>query len=207
MPSLGPLSQLNMIILDIETGGLDPQKNALLSIGAVDYNTGDEFYIEAYHSTIFAHRIDDAALAVNGFTREQIAQWDDKTRPIVEVAYVRFLKWCEGRDLLIGGQQVGAFDLRFLKEIHTSIESINHAFDAKGDGCMDGDIHREAAHIKKWPFGHRSADLHSVAYAKLGKSLSLDGILQAVGLAPEPKPHNALTGARLERDAFKLLLS
>lgn len=87
------------------------------------------------------------------------------------------------------------------------IEMTNHLFDSKGEGRLDTDIHSETVHIKKWPFGHRSVDLHSVAFAKLGKSLSLDGILQAVGLQPEPKPHNALTGARLERDAFKLLLA
>lgn len=194
-----------MIILDIETGGLDPHKHALLSIGAVDYETGDEFYIEA--CTIFAHQIDDAALVVNGFTREQVARWDDKVRPIPHVAYVRFLKWCEGRDVLVGGQQVGAFDLRFLKAIHEDIEGLNHAFDFKGEGRLGTDVNAETSHLKKWPFGHRSVDLHSVAFAKLGKSLSLDGILQAVGLQSEPKPHNALTGARLERDAFKLLLA
>lgn len=196
-----------MIILDIETGGLDPYKNALLSIGAVDYETGDEFYIEASTSTVFAHSIDDVALAINGFTREQIAQWDDKTRPIVEVAYVRFLNWCEGRDMLIGGQQVGAFDLIFLKNIHKSVENINQGFGQNGNGHLDWDIHAEISNIKKWPFGHRSVDLHSVAFTKLGKSLSLDGILTAIGLKPEPKPHNALVGARLERDAFKILLA
>lgn len=174
-----------MIIIDIETTELDPYKHSMVSLGAVDYDTGDEFYGEC---RITGGRIiDPFALDVNGYTE---AQCLDITKELPYEMYRRFLDWAliAKRDLLIGGQQVGAFDLLFLKDVHASL----------------------AAHDPKaplWPFGHRSVDLHSVAFAKLRKSLSLDGILQAVGLSSEPKPHNALTGARLERDAFKLLLS
>jgi len=179
-----------MIIIDVETGGLDPNKHALLSIGAVDYETGDEFYGEcrAYQGYV-AHQddlIDDFALGINGFTREQC---NDVTKQWPHSLYMEFLHWAaiaKKRDLLLAGQQVGAFDIPFLKKIAS-------------------DSHQGI--VPTWPFGYRSVDLHSVAFARLGKSLSLDGILTAVGLKPEPKPHNALTGARLERDAFKLLLA
>jgi DNA polymerase-3 subunit epsilon len=183
-----------MITLDVETGGLIATQHALLSIGAVDYTTGDEFYIECRAGS--ALELDDKALAVNGFTREQAL---DPAKPFRDVAYVRFLDWCKGRDCLVGGQQVGAFDLNWLKQVHVYTESA-----AKAENYVH---YEDIKGITAWPFGHRSVDLHSVAYAKLGKSLSLDGILQALGLTPEPKPHNALTGARLERDAFKLLLA
>jgi DNA polymerase-3 subunit epsilon len=173
-----------MIILDIETTGLDPLKHCMVSLGAVDSVTGDEFYGEC---RVYPGRvIDPFALGVNGFTE---AQCLDETKDLPHALYMRFLQWAvidTKRDPLIGGQQVGSFDIPFLKAIASD---------------------RDQGIVPTWPFGHRSVDLHSVAYAKLGKSLSLDGILQAVGLAPEPKPHNALTGARLERDAFKLLLS
>lgn len=173
-----------MIILDIETTGLDPLKHSMVSLGAVDYDTGEEFYGECRVTP--GRVIDSFALGVNGFTE---AQCLDETKELPDALYLRFLGWCLAtkRDLLVGGQQVGAFDLLFLKEVHARCV-------AAGSGTP------------AWSFGHRSVDLHSVAFAKLGKSLSLDGILQAVGLTPEPKPHNALTGARLERDAFKLLL-
>lgn len=179
-----------MIILDIETGGLDPNRHALLSIGAVDYETGDEFYGECRaYKNYPGHQddlIDDFALGVNGFTREQC---HDSSKDFPHALYMRFLHWAviaKKRDLLIAGQQVGAFDIPFLKKIASDPQQ---------------------AIVPTWPFGYRSVDLHSVAFAKLGKSLSLDGILQAVGLQPEPKPHNALNGARLERDAFKRLLA
>lgn len=172
-----------MIILDIETGGLDPITNPMLSLGAVDYNTCEEFYGECRASQ--GTNIDDRALEVNGFT---MAQCQDVAKDTEADLYAKFLSWCVGRETLLAGQQVGAFDIRFLREIHDKNKTVTWSF-----GGM-------------WPFGHRSVDLHSVAFAQLGKSLSLDGILTAVGLSPEPKPHNALTGARLERDAFKRLL-
>ncbi len=173
-----------MIILDIETTGISPTKNCMLSLGAVDYDTGDEFYGEC---RIYPDReITDMALSINGFTREQCV---DETKCLPDALYVSFLQWAvidTKRDPILAGQQVGSFDIPFIKAIA----------DASNTSIAP-----------KWPFGFRSVDLHSVVYAKLGKSLSLDGILEAVGLFKEPKPHNALTGARLERDAFKRLLN
>lgn len=172
-----------MIIIDVETTGLSPTRNSLLSIGAVDYDTGEEFYGECQ---AYADRqIEARALEVNGWTKEQC---QDRSKPAPHFLYMRFLQWAvidAKREPLLAGQQVGSFDVLFLRAI--------------ADDPTQGIV-------PVWPFGHRSVDLHSVAFAKLGKSLSLDGILTALGLEPEPKPHNALNGARLERDAFKRLL-
>lgn len=165
---------MSFIVLDIETGGLNPLINPILSIGAVDYTTGDEFYAECRAN--LDQQVDDAALAVNGFTREQAF---DQSKQSQTDAVKAFLAWAEGHPTkLLAGQQVGSFDILFVKHL-----------------------------CSKWPFAHRSVDLHSVAFARFGQSLSLDGILKACGLSAEPKPHNALTGARLERDAFKFLLN
>ncbi len=168
-----------MIILDIETTGLDPKRHGMVSLGAIDYNTGEEFYGECRVGE--DKEIDPYSLVVNGFTIEEcrdLSKWPSF------ILCKEFLSWAtkSNRTLLLAGQQVGSLDIPFIKTIVT-----------------DRNI--------EWPFGYRSVDLHSVAFTKLGKSLSLDGILEALSLSPEPKPHNALTGARLERDAFKILLS
>ena len=98
-----------MIVLDIETGGLEPRQNPLLSIGAVDYQTGDEFYIECgAHPDL---QCDDAPLAVNGFTSEQAF---DPSKPSGREAYALFAEWARGRDNVLAGQQVGSFDIPFL---------------------------------------------------------------------------------------------
>lgn len=167
-----------MIIVDVETTGLDPLKNSIVSIGAVDFEKGDEFYVEC--CAIPGREIDDAALAINGFTKEECL--DISKKSAIE-AYKEFFLWTtDNRGVMLAGQQVGAFDAKFLQHMH------------------------ELAGLGKWPFGHRTVDLHSVAYAKYKESLSLDGILAKVGLGPETKPHNALNGARLEYQAFKTLL-
>jgi DNA polymerase-3 subunit epsilon len=171
----------NIIVLDIETSGLNPERNSMVSLGAVHYQSGEEFYGECRVQPM--SKIDDFALTVNGFTKEQITD-ESKQKP--EDLCVSFLQWASKWDkVLLAGQQVGSFDILFLKHIH------------------------ETSHLTlttKWPFGHRSLDLHSVAFSRYSKSLSLDGILEAVGLKAEVKPHNALNGARLETEAFKLLI-
>lgn len=165
-----------MIILDIETTGLKPSIHSMVSLGAVDYNTGEEFYGECRIPDDAV--IDPYSLGINGFTE---AQCRDKTKPSPRELYLSFLEWSKGRTPLLAGQQVGSLDIPFIKAIAESNNLI-------------------------WRFGYRSVDLHSLAYLRFRQSLSLDGILTTLGLEPEPKPHNALTGARVEYKAFKLLL-
>lgn len=169
-----------MIILDIETSGLNPVTHGVLSLGAVDFDSGQEFYGECFLRD--GKIADPKALEVNGFTEEQIR--DENKMSDLEL-YLAFIMWVKVNNYvpLLAGQQVGSFDIKFLQEIHETY--------CKSD---------------KWIFGHRSVDLHSVAYGRYSKSLSLDEILIHCKLTPEPKPHNALTGARLERDCFKKFL-
>jgi DNA polymerase III epsilon subunit-like protein len=168
-----------MIILDIETTGTDPKRHCMLSLGAVDYETGAEFYGEC--RVYKASLIDPIALGINGFTEQEAKN------PAMQFAYElyeKFLKWSEQfPDKLLAGHNIGHFDVLFLEEYHRLVNP-----------------------EQKFPFGYRTLDLHSVAFAKLGRSLSHESICEALGLPKEPKPHNALAGARSERDAFKLLL-
>lgn len=168
-----------MIILDIETTGTDAKLNCMLSLGAIDYDTGQEFYGEC--SIYEDSRVDDIALEINGFSREEIQP--GKKQP-AHILYLKFFQWADALpDKLLAGHNIGHLDILFLEELH-----------------------KEYMDESPWPFGYRTLDLHSVAFTKLGKSLNHPGICKELGLPPEPKPHNALTGARSERDAFKLLL-
>jgi DNA polymerase III epsilon subunit-like protein len=168
-----------MIIVDVETTGIDEHKHSLLSIGAVDYEKGDEFYIECH--AFPSAEIDPISLEINGYTREQCL---DMSKPSPVEAYKQFLWWTtDNRNVLLAGQQVGSFDCKFLEFVH------------------------KLAGLGKWPFGYRTIDIHSLAYRKFKKSMNLDGILTSLGLEPEPKPHNALTGARKEAEALRLLLN
>lgn len=168
-----------MIIVDIETTGVDPQTHGIVSIGAVDYDTGETFYGECriYKTDEWT----EEALKINGFTFEQIT---DPTKQTAYELYQKFVKWSEPRSSMLAGHNIGGFDLIFLKEIHKR--------NRKSD---------------KFPFRYQTVDLHSVYYSRFKKSLSMSKICQNLGIEPEPPIHNALTGALKEYECFKILLS
>lgn len=172
----------NLAIVDAETSGLNPQIHGLLSLGAVDYNTGDEFYEECALSSNKMYT--DEALSINGFKSDKIKQGQSSVELIL-----KFETWRKARDIeILGGENPG-FDIGFLKAAYAT-------------AGLD------------WPFHHRSVDIHSINFAihrAFGvempeNGLNLDKTLESVGLEPEPKPHNALTGAKLEAIALKRLI-
>lgn len=167
-----------MIIIDLETTGIDPSTHSILSIGAVDFDTGETFYRECRKD--FYAQYTDEALTINGFTLDQI---NDKTKPTSVQIYHDFVKWSKGRSTLLAGHNVGGFDLKFLQKVHSKQRKFS-----------------------KFPYQFRTVDLHSLAYQRFGKSLSMSAICKKLGIEPEPDIHNALTGAQKEYECFKLLL-
>ncbi len=178
-----------MLVIDVETSGLDPNKNSILSIGAVDFvNSERQFYGEccAWEGAHLSHE----ALGVNGFTKEEAT---DKTKKSLECLMGEFESWIykSGRVTLAG--QNPAFDRDFL----------NDSFRRAGI---------------KFRFAVRDVDLHSIAYydhIKRGidipyknnhSDLSLDRIAKYAGLTEEPKPHNALNGAKFEAESFSRIM-
>lgn len=177
-----------MIIVDVESSGVNPNKNSLVSIGALDFDNPENQFYEECRVWDGAH-VEDEALEVNGFTREEIYDETKKTdREVVE----DFLNWLEtcGEHTLAG--QNPSFDRDFLMAT----------------------AHRY--HIN-WPLAHRTIDLHSIAYFHMIKrkieppsdnkrsDLNLDKILKYVGLDIERRKHNALEDAKLEGEAFSRL--
>ncbi len=178
-----------MIVIDVETTGLDPQRNSIVSVGAVDFsNPTNQFYLENRISD--GAEVVEAALKVNGFTLEGVI---DLHKPSLEGAIKRFLAWARLiHDQTLAGENP-SFDRSFV----------------------------QAAILRyglKYTFGHRVVDLHSISYAHVtgcGEAIPLrnnrtnidtNWILGYVGIGPEPKPHNALTGAKMEAEAFSRLI-
>jgi len=179
-----------MIILDIETTGLDIKKCGIVSIGAVDFaDPTRQFYIECHirKSALVAPE----ALAVNGFTEAEI--YDSSKISEIE-AIERFLTWTvESEDQTMSGLHVASYDLPMITEVASSFgKAVN--------------------------LGKRAVDLHSVCVAQLlkrGLALPLKDHVSAVntdfihpycGLPKEPKPHNALTGAKYEAESLSRLI-
>lgn len=179
-----------MIILDIETSGLDPDDHGLLSIGAVDIgDPGQTFYEECHLRE--GEKIDQNALDVNGFTLDECR---DKSKQTTRDLIQHFEAWLETRSIkMVGGLHVAAYDVPFLNK--------------KATQCgLRTRLHR------------RSIDLHSIAYAKMqeiGKVVPMtegwsvmdtDFIHPFCGIPKEPKPHNALNGAKWEAESLYRLM-
>lgn len=176
-----------MIAVDVETTGVFPHKHSILSIGAVDMaNPSNTFYAEC--RAWDGAEIEDEALAVNGFTREQA---NDLARNSEEDTMRDFVAWVKrigiDKPLLCG--QNAAFDREFVRA-----------------AC-------ERAGIKS-PFNYRVVDLHSVAWfyitshgSQPPKNLSLNRIMEMTGAGREPDPHNALTGAMCSAECISRLLT
>jgi len=179
-----------MIVLDIETTGLDPDTHGIVSIGAFDINEPAEYFYEECRIRE-GEKIDPQALDVNGFTVEECRDTSKQsTRDILQ----HFEHWLESRSIkMIGGLHVAAFDVPFLNK-----KSIQVGLRMK--------LHK------------RSIDLHSIAYARmqgLGKVVPMtdgwsvmdtDFIHPFCGLPKEPRPHNALNGAKWEAESIYRLM-
>lgn len=178
-----------MIIVDVETTGMDAGRHSIVSIGAVDFSYPlNHFYKEC--RPFEGAEVDPISLSLNGFTLEKLS---DHSRPLLEQVIREFSVWAqECSDQTLAGMNT-FFDRDFLRAT-------------------------TARYHLPWPFGRRIVDLHSVCYSHMlsqGKrppmkeqrtGLTNDRILTYVGLPEEPRPHHGLTGARMEAEAFSRLL-
>lgn len=179
-----------MICVDIEASGLDPKKDSIVSIGAIDLHNPTRQFYEECRIWDGAH-ISDEALAVNGFTHAEVT---DTTKKTEGEAVRLFLAWAweiKG-DRTLTGQNV-SFDRDYLQ-----CAAVREGLD--------------------WDLAHRTIDTHTLAWMHMVKRgltppsenhrsmLNLDAILNYCGIPEEPKPHNALTGAMCHAEVTSRLL-
>jgi len=178
-----------MIVLDIETTGLDPKRHSIIEVGAMDFDDPRKVFNEKCRIWPGAE-IDQGALQINGFSPHEIK---DPALQSQKELLSKFIDWISViEDRTIAGHNVD-FDISFLNE---SCERLNLPFS----------------------YGKRKVDLHSLVYAhilgrkikpplKKGTSdLNSDVIMHYVGIPAEPKPHRALNGARFETEALSRLI-
>ena len=179
-----------MLLIDVEASGTDPQKHSIVSVGALDFSNPSNRFYEECRIWDGAHVMDEA-LAICGFTREQIA---DPSKPSEADIIHAFLAWSDGLDeRTLTGQNV-SFDRDFLR---AAAERAGHT---------------------DWPFAYRTVDTHTLCYmhmirhgltppvAHKRSALDLDAVLTYCGIPQEPTPHNALTGALSHAEVTSRLL-
>jgi DNA polymerase III epsilon subunit-like protein len=181
-----------MLVLDCEMTGLEPEKHSIVSVGAIDFDHPERQLYEECHAWDGA-KIEDEALAVNGFTREQVTDANKQSEGDLVHKVIAFA--ADMPDTTIAGQNVFT-DLYFLKAAA-----------------------QRAGHTA-WPFAHRIIDIHSLCWEHMIKrgltppldpekrhsALNLDAVLNYCGIPDEPEPHNALTGAKCNAEVISRLL-
>jgi DNA polymerase-3 subunit epsilon len=180
------------VIFDTETGGLDAATDALISLGAVVWDSERGRIPEPEFYATMSDRIGitySAALKVNGFTREQINAF-----PAPAEAWSGFVAFCQGQfargaQVLLGGHNTG-FDVSFLKRL------------ARVSGNAD---RFEAI------FSHRTVcTMNTVRFLALAGVLrpGLGGLGQCVEElgVPKQEAHNALGDARMAADLLTALV-
>lgn len=178
-----------MIILDVETTGLDPQKHSVVSLGAIEFEKPERQYYQECRIWDGAE-IDQLALDINGFAEADIR--DPNKRSLKEILE-EFIDWSHGAsDRTLAGENVW-YDWLMLQA-------------------------SSRRYGLSWPFAHRIVDLHSVCRAHImsrglkpplneeGRGLVTDAILEYAGLPHREGFHNALADAKLEAEAFSRLI-
>ncbi len=178
-----------MIVVDLETSGVDPDKHSIVSIAATDFSdTTKEFYEEC-RIWEGAHVMEEA-LAINGFSLGEVTDPHKKTEEEIITA---FFAWALVRENHTIAGENPSFDRDFLKK-------------AAGRYGLN------------WPLATRTIDLHTISYyhhLRRGIPVPLDNnrsdlntskTLIYVGLPPQALPHNALTDVRMETEAFYRLI-
>jgi DNA polymerase III epsilon subunit-like protein len=181
-----------MIAVDVEATGTEARVHSILSVGAVDMDNPSRLFYEECRAWDGA-KIEDEALAVCGFTREQAT---DPAKQSEADLVRKFIAWAlEAPERTFAGQNV-SFDRDFLR---AAAERAGHT---------------------DWPFAHRTLDSHTMAWMHMVKrgltppvkpdkkhsALDLDAILVYCGIPDEPTPHNALTGAKSHAEVVSRLL-
>ena len=180
-----------MLVLDIEASGLNFEKHSIVSLGALDLeHPENRFYAEC--KVWDGAHIEDEALEVNGFTKEEILDPNKMTEALL---IEKFIGWsAELHNRTMAGQNVS----------------------------FDRDMAKGAAHRAglNWNFAHRTIDTHSLCWMHMinrgvtppldeehkRSALNLDAVLNYCGIPDEPQPHNALTGAMCHAEVISRLL-
>jgi DNA polymerase III epsilon subunit-like protein len=190
-----------MIVLDIETTGLNPEENGIWQIGAFEIKNPNNYFLEEGRIDK-GDKIGEGALLVTGKSKEDLL---DKKKQSQKDLLKNFFEWCKRIEIKTCICQNPQFDLGFI-----TLKARKYKLEI--------------------PFHHRAFDLHSIAqmkYYQINRNflfkedysdMNLSNILRFCGIKDERrkvaedklieqgKEHNALEDCKLIGECFSRII-
>lgn len=179
-PDDAPIEDVRFVVLDLETTGLNPATDAIVTIGAVGV-TGGDILLEDSFSALLKVARNTSAVTVHGVTRDQSVNGLDEP-----VALERLLDYL--KDGVIVGHHIG-HDLTAVNtgcSRHWGATVLNRSVDT-----MDLTLHLE----RDGAFGSRQAI----------RRFTLDGLCEMFGVVPHDR-HTAAGDAFITAQVFLRLM-
>jgi len=200
-----------MIVLDIETSGIDTGKCGIWQIGAIDLENLDNYFLEEGRIDN-EDTVEKSALTVIGKTEEKLR--DSKKQPQKQLI-LNWLEWMQTiKEKLIMGQNIG-WDLNFIQNKCLKYEIMDKFREAAGQRGID--LHTTAQNK------HYEIFKNYLLKEKGSSDMNLTNVLDFCGIPDERirmkegkdrglvekkgKTHNALDDCKLEGECFSRLLN
>lgn len=179
------------ISIDIETTGLNPEKNGMVSVGAVSFVDDWSFCAECYLRDDV--EIDPKALEVNGEDEEMLLSRTDLFYPSEYEALIELIDYCKIENTFVIIGKNPKFDRDFLLAIWV----------------------RNGHSAREFPFTYRVINWADMAIPLMlqddllipANGISSDQFSEYLGVEEEPKPHTALNGARQNKKCVLAILN
>jgi DNA polymerase III epsilon subunit-like protein len=184
---------LNLVSIDLETGGLNPKENSLLEIGMasfIDNKRGPELFLKIKYDK---YNVTEGARKVNGFDaieHEKTAINPKEALIKIKSYFKELMILNNGKKIMAAGRNVN-FDISFLRQF----------FKSYSDEGLDDYL-----------FFYHLFDLTPIGYFLYQVNMidilpsSNDKMCDALGIPEEVKPHSALNGARINLDVYERIL-
>ncbi|GLR64789.1 3'-5' exonuclease [Marinospirillum insulare] len=179
-----PLSQVPFLSVDIETTGLCPKKNGILSIGALPFNLERIRCKDAKHWFVNPRtQVGDASMVIHGITHSQIA-----AAPDLQVHLAEMLELFSGKILLVHCRSIerGFLDAAVRTRLNEGLE-----FPVVDTMELEARIHRQ-----------KPVSWLAKLLGRKPPSIRLAACRERYGL-PAYQPHDALTDALATAELFQ----
>jgi len=180
--------------IDTETGGVDPKTDALLQIGMEIFVDGEARGSHLFHVAPFEwDRVNDEALQVNGFTREQLTEFPSPmiVHARIENIISQYVDRYNPLDKFIFAGYGARFDMDFLRAFFD--KNLNKYF---------------GSYFFSLPLDVMSfvAEGIMIGTVKPMKSFRLSKVCEQLGVELGEDAHDAMADIRATRELYSVLM-